>query len=381
MHPFNEFVIKVASGCNLNCDYCYEYNLGDDSWKKMPAFFSSKIAKALVEKIINHSRTKKLDRVHISFHGGEPLLIGGEKLSELCEIFYKIEKEGIEVDLTMQTNGTLIDESIAKVFKENNIFVAVSIDGPKVVNDLHRVTHNGKSTYEDTMNGIQIMKDKVPHLLSGILSVVDIRSNPIQVFDFIASLGVERVDLLKPHYNWDNPPPRVNKINNRNVSLETCYGEWFGQIWSEWFNGKHSWMQIRFFENIIRGYMGGRALYEDMTLEPTTLLTIASNGAIEGVDTLKSTASNFQYTGLNIQDCELDDCYNHEVVNSRQSGVNGLCGTCRECEHMNNCAGGYFPHRFSSDSQFDNTSVYCQDLIWLLEKIRKDMGTGLSANI
>ena len=69
----------------------------------------------------------------------------------------------------MQTNGTLIDESIAKVFKENNIFVAVSIDGPKVVNDLHRVTHNGKSTYEDTMNGIQIMKNKVPRAFWNII--------------------------------------------------------------------------------------------------------------------------------------------------------------------------------------------------------------------
>ena len=35
-HPINEFVIKVASRCNLDCDYCYEYNTGDNTWKSMP---------------------------------------------------------------------------------------------------------------------------------------------------------------------------------------------------------------------------------------------------------------------------------------------------------------------------------------------------------
>ncbi len=35
MEPINEFIIKISSRCNLNCSYCYEYNLGDDSWKLM----------------------------------------------------------------------------------------------------------------------------------------------------------------------------------------------------------------------------------------------------------------------------------------------------------------------------------------------------------
>lgn len=373
MHPFNEFILKIASGCNLNCDYCYEYNLGDDSWKKMPAYFSNELAEILVKKIINHSKSKDLDRVNISFHGGEPLLIGEKKLSELCRTFYKIEKEGIEVDLTMQTNGTLISKETAKVFKKNNIFVAISIDGPKIVNDLHRLDHKGQSTFESTMRGINILKDNTPELLSGLLSVIDISSDPLEVFDFIASLEVERVDFLKPHYNWNTPPPRVNKIKDKNVNPDTCYGEWFGLIWDSWFNGRHSWMQIRFFENIIRSFMGGRALYEEMTLEPATLLTIASNGNIEGVDTLKSTAANSQHTGLNIINCELDDCYNSEIISSRQSGKEDLCTTCNECKHLKQCAGGYFPHRFSKNNNFDNTSIYCNDLYWILDKIQNDI--------
>ena len=38
--PINEFIIKIASRCNLNCTYCYEYNQGDDSWKRASKFMS-----------------------------------------------------------------------------------------------------------------------------------------------------------------------------------------------------------------------------------------------------------------------------------------------------------------------------------------------------
>ena len=44
---FNTLIVKFASPCNLNCTYCYEYNTGDDSWKKKPKFISAENAKIL----------------------------------------------------------------------------------------------------------------------------------------------------------------------------------------------------------------------------------------------------------------------------------------------------------------------------------------------
>src|ERR1043166_2879062 len=31
--PFREFVLKVHSRCNLTCDYCYIYEMADQSWR------------------------------------------------------------------------------------------------------------------------------------------------------------------------------------------------------------------------------------------------------------------------------------------------------------------------------------------------------------
>ena len=76
----NEYVIKVVSRCNLNCSYCYEYNLGDDSWKTEPKTMSIDTLDLLLEKIIDHSETHNIKEIYLGLHGGEPLLLGPKNL-------------------------------------------------------------------------------------------------------------------------------------------------------------------------------------------------------------------------------------------------------------------------------------------------------------
>jgi uncharacterized protein len=37
---------------------------------------------------------------------------------------------------------------------------------------------------------------------------------------------------------------------------------------------------------------------------------------------------------------------------------------------MNACGGGYLPHRFSKQNNYDNPSVYCDDLYSMLENMQ-----------
>jgi uncharacterized protein len=74
--PISGFVIKVASRCNLNCSYCYEYNMGDSSWKKMPKYMEEELFSKTLHRIKSHCDAHQFDNISISLHGGEPLLIG-----------------------------------------------------------------------------------------------------------------------------------------------------------------------------------------------------------------------------------------------------------------------------------------------------------------
>ena len=58
----NSLVVKVASRCNLNCTYCYVYNMGDESYKKQPKFMSEDVIQSLFLRIKNHWEKNKLER-------------------------------------------------------------------------------------------------------------------------------------------------------------------------------------------------------------------------------------------------------------------------------------------------------------------------------
>ena len=45
--PFDTFVVKVVSRCNLNCAYCYMYNLQDGTYRNQPTMMLEEVTAAL----------------------------------------------------------------------------------------------------------------------------------------------------------------------------------------------------------------------------------------------------------------------------------------------------------------------------------------------
>lgn len=368
MHAINEFVVKIASRCNLNCDYCYEYNMGDDSWKKQSKYMSIETVKQLKSRIIEHLRSHpEIDQIFISFHGGEPLSAGPFRIQNYCDVFKQICNEvPVKLSFSTQTNGVFLDEEMINVLKRNRVYVGISVDGPKKYNDLHRLDHKGKSTFLQTQKGIDLMNDMAKDYFNSVFAVIDLRIPPLELFDYFGSIGVMNCDFLLPHYNWDLKPPRFDKSN-------VAYGEWLYEIWSAWITGRNKHMNIRFFESIVRNFLGAESLYEAMTDAPASLITINTDGNYEGVDTLKSTGNGSQIIGYNIYENSLDQVLEHQAVQQRQIGLKALCDKCLNCEHLSRCYGGYYPHRFKKSTGFKNESVYCDDLFYLISRMKEDL--------
>ena len=365
--PVNEFILKIASRCNLNCDYCYEYNLGDDSWRRKPAFMSLDTAAKAVDRILDHRRAHGLtDTVTVSLHGGEPMLAGAARVDAIAKLVReRIEPHG-PIVLTMQTNATLVDSAMLAVLRNNRIAVGVSIDGPAHVNDVHRVDHAHNSSFDATHSGILALRDA--GVLGGLLSVIDVTSDPLDVFDFLATFDVPQIDFLLPHHNWIRPPARPGGDPN-------AYGKWYAAIWEAWLHGRHNWMRIRYFEQIIRGLVGAEGIFEGLGLAAVQLLVVATDGSLEGVDTLKSCGDGQQNLHLSIIDSPIDAVLEKNAYAIRQGGADRLCDQCRACPYLDACGGGYFPHRYLGGESFLAPSVYCSDLQHLIGRIRDDITT------
>ena len=74
--PFQQFILKIHSRCNLSCSYCYVYEMADQAWRELPRLMSPAITEMVAKRIDEHAQGHHLSSVDVILHGGEPLLAG-----------------------------------------------------------------------------------------------------------------------------------------------------------------------------------------------------------------------------------------------------------------------------------------------------------------
>ena len=77
----------------------------------------------------------------------------------------------------------LIDEAWAKILRDHNISVSVSIDGPPEIHDTYRVDMKGKGTHAQTMKGVENLR-KVG-IEPGFLSVCNPSTDPATLLKYV----------------------------------------------------------------------------------------------------------------------------------------------------------------------------------------------------
>lgn len=370
---FDEFVLKVHGRCNLSCDYCYMYELADQSWRDKPAVMAPGIFDAAVRRIADHAAAHDLESVTVVFHGGEPLLVGPHYLDRAAAVVRSALPGAVNVRLGVQTNGILLTEPILAVLRAHGFSVSVSIDGGEQAHDRHRKYANGKGSHAAVLRGLAaLQRSENRHLLSGLLCTIDISNDPVGLYEDLLTIGPPSVNFLLPHANWATPPPGYKA-----GETGTRYADWLIAIFDRWYRSPHREAGIVLFEEIINLILGGASRSEAIGLSPVRLLVIDTDGSIEQVDHLKSAFGGAPETGLNVQTTTLDTAMTHPAIVARQRGIAALCATCRACPVHRVCGAGLYSHRYRPGSGFLNPSVYCTDLLKLIDHIRGSVNADL----
>lgn len=371
--PFFTFLLKIASRCNLDCDYCYVYRSVDQSWRGRPRFMSEDVIKLVAARIAEHVTRHEITAMAITLHGGEPLLAGPRRI----ERYIRVLQEAVpcQIEFSVQTNGTLITEEILNTLYRRNIRIGISIDGDRTANDLNRRYRNDSSSYAAVRQGIGLVRSRPEweRLLGGFLIVVDLRNDPDDVYQAMLDLGATSIDLLLPDCHHDAPPPRP-----AGRSASTVYGRWLSRFFDRWYS-EQSNIELRFFDEIITLMLGGPSAFEGLGAKSVDLIVVETDGDIEAVDTLKIVGRHATSLGMNVRNNSFDDALAHPAIYSRMMGYNSLCSTCRQCPELKNCGGGYLPHRYGRGNAFLNESVYCEDLKHLFSQIRARIQRDLAA--
>ncbi|MGV3517692.1 FxsB family cyclophane-forming radical SAM/SPASM peptide maturase [Luteitalea sp.] len=362
--PFHQYLWKIASRCNLNCSYCYVYNSADSRWAEQPHFMSEATARQTAVRMREHLLAHNKADAMVTFHGGEPLLGGVSHLRMLLGVIgEELVSRGIKVRLSMQSNLMLLDDEICKLLWQHDVHVGTSMDGPPKWNDRIRVTHSGGGSGAQVEQKLRdLLESPYRSLFDGILCVIDLRSDPIEVVDYLMSFEPPGIDFLFPLNNYDRPPAGVSG------PPAAPYGEWLSRGFDRWWFAGAT-RNVRIFQAIMRLCTGQASGVESLGVGAVDLIVVETNGDIEGVDSLKSAFNGATALGLNVHDHDFDTAARHASVRLRQSGVLQLCAECRRCPVRGVCGGGYIPHRYSSLTAFDNPSVYCRDLERIIRHI------------
>lgn len=369
-HPIRQFILKTHSRCNLACTYCYLYAGQDHGWRERPRLLGPEVARQAARRIAEHAGAHRLARVGLVLHGGEPLLAGAGRLAGYAGLVRR--EVGRPVDVSVQTNGTLLTRERIARLAAAGIRVGVSLDGGRAGHNTARVDHAGRPGWDAAARGLRLLAGTAPEAYAGVLCVVDLRQDPVEVYDSLLDFAPPAVDLLLPHGNWSTPPPGLPAPPDDPAP----YGRWLTAVFDRWWDAGRRRTRVRLFEECVALLLGLPAATERLGLQPFTAAVVETDGTVEQVDSLKSAYEGAAATGMDVFRHSFDDVLSHPGVAARQAGLAALSATCRSCPLVAVCGGGHYAHRYRAGAggtaagDFRNPSVYCADLAHLIRHIR-----------
>ena len=367
----NQVILKVVQRCNLDCTYCYVYNRGDDSWKSRAPVISERVLLQLATRINEHCRRHSLASFTSELHGGEPLLLGKKRMQALVDTL-RGKVDATHLRFTMQTNGLLLDPEWVALLARNEISFGISLDGPPEFADTRRIMRKGRGgSTQALLDNIRRLRADSPmfeRYFGGCLCVVNPDIDGGALVDWFVDNGFDSFDLLLPDGNRLNPPQGWTGPGPYRRVLLSAFERWYAM-------GARA-PHIRKFELMMGGLMGGKVFLDALGGDLRLLCVLESDGTIGVSDVTRICGGDYAHDVLNIFDHALDE----HVHRYRIDEVQKVCATCRACPHLASCGGGYLPHRFNG-IHFDNTSIYCEALYALSERMVAALRADLPAQL
>ncbi len=142
--------LHVAHDCNLKCEYCFA-SQGDFAGTK--CLMSQEVAKKALDFLIENSGKRKI--LEVDLFGGEPLM-NWPLVKWIVSYVREIEeKSGKKINLTITTNGVLLNDEKAKFINDNFHNAVLSLDGRRKTNDAMRRFLNDKGSYDTILPNFQ----------------------------------------------------------------------------------------------------------------------------------------------------------------------------------------------------------------------------------
>jgi len=333
---FQVFVKPAGPRCNLGCRYCYyldKASLYPGEAPRMPE-------ELLESYIAQHIEASPGEVINFSWHGGEPTILGLDYFRRIAEIQRMHKPPDRRIVNGIQTNGTLLTDEWCRFLAQEGFYVGVSLDGPREMHDLHRVTRNGKPTFRQALRGYSLLKKH--HVQTEVLCVVSAQNArfPLQVYRFFKQLGARFITFLP----LVQPMPGAGgRVRDATVPPE-AWGDFLCAVFDEWVEEDIGRVEVQVFEEALR-----TALHQEHSLcifRPTCgdIPVLEHNGDLYPCD-------HYVEPGRligNLRETPLAELLESPALRAFGEAKRSLPRQCRTCGFLEMCNGECPRNRFAS---------------------------------
>lgn len=199
-HPYSA-CLNLTDSCNLACVYCFV--------QQQPNFMTFQIAKDGVDWLaanLNWWREYIHDpqfKGSITYFGGEPTLMWDEIIVPLTAYIKETYPDCF--DLTITTNGTLLNEERIKFLYDNQIYPLLSIDGVKEVQDYNRPMRDGSSGFDKLIEIIPVLLHYFPYTTFRMTLIPDTLDKFFESYCFAENIGFQSIFFCpNDREQWDD---------------------------------------------------------------------------------------------------------------------------------------------------------------------------------
>ena len=266
---FHLLAKPTGAVCNLDCAYCFFLSkemLYPGSRFRMADEMLETYVRQLVEA---HAGAPV---VEVAWQGGEPTLMGVGFFRRAVELVDRYLHPGQSAVYTIQTNGTKLDAEWAAFFRERDVLVGISIDGPREIHDTFRVTKGGRGSFDQVMHGLAHLRDSGVeyNVMTTVHAANERRGREVYRFlrdecgaRFIQFIPIiERVsgaaDPEAPRSSWRDRPLYVQEgdgVTARSVSPEG-YGRFLVDVFEEWVRRDVGEVYVQMFDTTLANWVG-----------------------------------------------------------------------------------------------------------------------------
>jgi uncharacterized protein len=246
---FQIFVKPAGAACNLACRYCYYLGKGQPGAEGR----TPRMPEDLLESYIaQHIAASPDELIRFSWHGGEPTVLGVDYFRRIVEIQRTHRPAGRTIANGMQTNGTLLDEEWGRFLAAEGFAVGLSLDGPRELHDKYRLTRDGRSTFDETMRGYELLRRQgVPTDILCVVSASNV-GHPGKAYGFFREIGASYVTFLPL---VERRPDVPGGVSPDTVPAE-AWGDFLCAVFDEWASGDIGRVKVQIIEESARTAFG-----------------------------------------------------------------------------------------------------------------------------